>query len=232
AEKESEVSEKQFALERLQGEIEKDRTTIETMKKELKEYKTGGQDKITKLENYVNELKYALKTAEQKVQDLEMNLMSTNATIESQNKTIENLRIENKNYLEQIAKLQDVLEQTEREIEQIEKEHLEKQALLEQELKRESERAGQMDSYLSREKVGGLARDKHIRAVLNESELGRITLYVVDYFSNTKKKFLALDTLCNELGISPIIARSHLRNLHGLNVCEFNEVSRQIKLIS
>ncbi|MCK5611441.1 hypothetical protein KAR91_56750, partial [Candidatus Pacearchaeota archaeon] len=71
----------------------------------------------------------------------------------------------------------------------------------------------------------------HIRVVLQQTELGRILLFLVDYFENTKKKTLALGTLSTEVGIPPIICRTHLRHLHELDVCEFNEVSREIRLI-
>ncbi|WP_455142393.1 hypothetical protein [Candidatus Hodarchaeum mangrovi] len=231
AKKESELSEKTFAVEKGETELKQISRLYDELKKQLEVFKTGEQSRITTLENQINELKYSLANAELKREGHERKLISLNATIESQTNLIENLKIENKNLLAQISKLQELIQNTENEIELIETEHIEKQNLLEQELKRQAERESQIDITLSREKAGALARDKHLRTVLNESELGKIALYIVDYFTNTKKKVLALETLCMELNITPVITRSHLRNLHGLGVCEFDEIAREIRLM-
>ncbi|MFX0207159.1 MAG: hypothetical protein ACFFDT_14310, partial [Candidatus Hodarchaeota archaeon] len=145
--------------------------------------------------------------------------------------TIEVLQTEKEAYLSQIDKMQDLIHQTEEEIKEIEASHLEVQDQLKLEIKRMEDKTGQMREDLARESTGTLARDRHIRVVLQQSELGRILLYLVDYFENTKKQYLALDTLSNEIGVPPIICRTHLRHLHELAVCEFNEVTREIKLI-
>jgi len=231
AKKESELSKKTFTIETLESDLEQKSTLYDELKKQLEVFKSGEQDRITILENQINELRYSLTNAELKREGLERKSISLNATIESQTKLIENLKSENKNLFGQISKLQELIQNTENEIEIIESEHIEKQTLLEQELKRQAERESQIDLTLSREKAGALARDKHLRTVLNESELGKITLYIVDYFTNTKKKVLAFETLCMELDIAPVIARSHLRNLHGLGVCEFDEIAREIRLM-
>ena len=131
----------------------------------------------------------------------------------------------------QIAKFQDIIQSTEEEIREIEENHLEIQEQLKLEIKRTEDRAGRISADLSRETSGSLARNRHIRAVLEESDIGRVVLFIVDYFEDTKKRTLDLQTLSSELGMTPIIARSHVRNLHGLDVCEFNEVTREIKLI-
>ena len=107
---------------------------------------------------------------------------------------------------------------------------MEIQDQLRQEIERTEARVGQISSDFSRETQSTISSDKHIRTVMRESEIGTITLYIVDYFAGGGKKALALGTLATELKLAPIIVRSHLRHLHALGICNFNEVSREIKL--
>ncbi|MFX0124759.1 MAG: hypothetical protein ACFFAE_14105 [Candidatus Hodarchaeota archaeon] len=181
-------------------------------------------EQIITLELEVQGLKNDLITAKEKNQELK-------TTSETTQKMINTLQAEKTAYLNQIAKMQDLIQQTEEEIKEIEASHLEVQDQLKLEISRMEERTGQMREDLARESTGTLARDRHIRVVLQQTELGRILLFLVDYFENTKKRSLALDTLSTEVGIPPIICRTHLRHLHELAVCEFNELTREIKLI-
>ena len=187
------------------------------LEEELKQFRANFREKIEeKTEESIN---------------LELELKETKNLLATAQTTIETLKPEREAYLSQISKLQDVLQQTEEEIKEIEESHLEVQDQLHKEISRTEERAGQMREDLKRETRGNLARDRHIRVVLQQSELGRILLYLVDYFENTQKRSLALGTLSTEVGIAPIICRTHLRHLHELAVCNFNEMSREINLI-
>ncbi len=224
----AELSEKTQTLIAIKTSFESKSKEYSNLEKELEFIKFESQkvlqektEQMIALEVELKETKNILATIEQKFQTKLQNTQTT----------IEGLQTERESYLDQIAKLQDVIHQTEEEIKEIEASHLEVQDQLKLEIKRTEERAGQMTETLKRETRGTLARDRHIRVVLQQSELGRILLFLVDYFENTKKKSLALGTLSTEVGIPPIICRTHIRHLHELAVCEFNEVSREIKLI-
>ncbi|MFX1285500.1 MAG: hypothetical protein ACFFB5_17815 [Promethearchaeota archaeon] len=198
------------------------------LKKELELVKSESQknleektEQMIALEVELKETKNILETIEEKYK----------TKLQNSQTTIEGLQAERETYLAQIAKLQDVINQTEEEIKEIEASHLEVQDQLKLEIKRTEERAGRISEDLERETRGTLARDRHIRVVLQQTELGRILLFLVDYFEDTKKRTLNLGTLSTEVGIPPIICRTHLRHLHELGVCNFNEVSREIELI-
>ncbi|UCG89928.1 MAG: hypothetical protein JSU57_05555 [Candidatus Heimdallarchaeota archaeon] len=194
---------------------------FELIKSESQKNLQEKTEQIIALEVELKETKNVLATIEEKY----------STKLQNKQTTIDGLQAERESYLTQIAKLQEVINQTEEEIKEIEASHLEIQDQLSLEIKRTEERAGQMREDLTRETRGTLARDRHIRVVLQQTELGRILLFLVDYFENTKKRSLALGTLSTEVGIPPIICRTHLRHLHELAVCDFNEVSREIKLI-
>lgn len=227
----TELREKTQSVTNLKNEIEAKNVELINLEEKLNQMKFESQkhlreksEQIVSLELEIQDMKNDLITAKEKIQEYEANIGKSQALIES-------LQGEKEAYLDQIAKMQDVIQQTEEDIKEIEASHLEVQDQLRLEIKRMEDRTGQMREDLVRESTGTLARDRHIRVVLQQSELGRILLYLVDYFENTKKKSLALDTLSTEVRIPPIICRTHLRHLHELAVCEFNEVTREIKLI-
>ncbi len=195
---------------------------------DLKEELTNTKLTISGIESNIQE-------KESTIEELQLQITSINqekeSAIEELQLQITSLNQEKEMYLVQLAKLQDVIQSTEEEIKEIEENHSEIEEQLKLEIQRTDKRAGKISEDLSRETSGSLARNRHIRIVLNESNIGKIILFVVDYFEDSKKRALELQTLASELGITPIIARSHLRNLHGLGVCDFNEVTREIKLI-
>lgn len=209
--------EKAQALEEAQNELTEKSEILRVIKTDLE----AQTRKVTFLETELKRLKAEfheqLNEKMEQIISIEVELKDTQA--------------EKEVFLTQIAKLQDVIHQTEEEIKEIEANHLEIEEQLRLEIKRTEERAGQMSKDLERETTGVLARDRHIRVVLQQTELGRILLFIVDYFENTKKKSLALETLSDEVGIPLIICRTHLRHLHELAVCDFNELTREIKLI-
>ena len=229
-----ELSELTQALDQAQVELKELTTALETTEEELVEKSqsldmssielTGTTQNLEIIDDELSSFQEELKETHKKVQKSEAKLLTSQ-------KTIETLQIERDTYLAQIAKLQEVIHQTEEDIKEIESSHLEIQDQLHLEIERAEARVDQMHEDLKRETKGTLARDRHIRVVLQQTELGRILLFLVDYFENTKKKSLALDTLSTEVGISPIICRSHLRHLHELAVCDYNAVTREIKLI-
>ncbi|MFX0014950.1 MAG: hypothetical protein ACFFB2_07505 [Promethearchaeota archaeon] len=211
------------------------KTNLEAKSLELSNIEKGQNRVISDIQKKLNEKTEQVITLEVELKETK-NILATiedeySIKLQNSRTMIENLQTERETLLTQIAKLQDVIHQTEEEIKEIETSHLEIQDQLKREIKRTEERAGQMTEDLTRETEGTLTRDRHIRVVLQQTELGRILLFLVDYFANTKKKSLDLGTLSTEVGIPPIICRTHLRHLHELSVCEFNEVTREIKLI-
>lgn len=217
----------------LQLKIEK----ILFLEEELVKAQKVSQDRIQEKSSLITNLKNQLTDTKQEAQTLKAELEPLKVTIEHQNniiethkKIIEEIQFERQTYIAQIAKLQEVIEQTENEIDEIDADHLDIQNQLRLEIKRLEERAGQISEDLTRDAKGKLARDRHIRAFLGESDLGQILLYIIDYFENSKKRSLDLRTLASELGITPIIARRSLRHLFELGVCDFDEVSREIRL--
>jgi chromosome segregation ATPase len=204
------------------------------LEKVHRDYQFKIQEKVELITNFENQLTQAKQEAQilkAELEPLKVTLEHQNNIIETQKKMIEEAQFERQTYVAQIAKLQEVIEQTENEIDEIQADHLEIQNQLRLEIKRLEERAGQISEDLSRDARGKLARDRHIRAFLGENELGRILLYIIDYFEDSKKRSLNLAIMSSELGITPIIARRSLRHLHELGVCDFNEVSREIKLL-
>ena len=227
----SSLNEKSQSVTELSNEIEAKNEKLSNLEEKLSQIKVESQKQlrekskqIVTSELEIQEIRNKLISAEENIKDYEAKLHKSQAALES-------LQGEKEAYLNQIEKMQDLIHQTEEEIKEIEASHLEVQDQLKLEIKRMEDRTGQMREDLARESTGTLARDRHIRVVLQQSELGRILLYLVDYFENPKKKALALDTVSTEVGIPPIICRTHLRHLHELAVCEFNEVTREIKLV-
>ncbi|MFX0170919.1 MAG: hypothetical protein ACFE9L_03270 [Candidatus Hodarchaeota archaeon] len=213
--------------------IEKISTLGKELEKVHNDYQFKIQEKaelITNLESQLTQAKQEAQVFKAELEPLKVTLEHQNNIIETQKKMIEETQFERQTYVAQIAKLQEVLEQTENEIDEIQADHLEIQNQLRLEIKRLEERAGQISEDFTRDAKGKLARDRHIRAFLGESDLGRILLYVIDYFEDSKKRSLNLAIMSSELGIAPIIARRSLRHLHELGVCDFDEVSREIKL--
>lgn len=226
----TELVEKTQSMVVLRTDLEAKSEELVNLEEKLKQGKSESQkqiqeraEQIVALELELQEEKNELTTSKERNQEFETMLQKTQ-------KMIDTLEGEKETYLDQIAKMQDLMQQTEEEIKEIEANHLEVQDQLKLEISRMEERTGEMREDLARESTGTLAKDRHIRVVLQQSELGRILLYLVDYFENTKKKVLALDTLSTEVKIPPIICRTHLRHLHELAVVEFNEVTKEIKL--
>jgi chromosome segregation ATPase len=156
-------------------------------------------------------------------QNLEMKIEEITTSLQEKDSMIES-------YLAQIDKLQQLIQNTEKDILEIEAGHLAIQKQLQMEIKRTEERVGQISDDYDRDTQSTIVRDKNIRTVLKETEMGKIMLFIVDYFENAKKRSLALETLASELNFAPIIARSHLRNLDALGVIKFHEVTKEIKL--
>ncbi|MHA2247297.1 MAG: hypothetical protein ACXADY_20290 [Candidatus Hodarchaeales archaeon] len=232
------LNEKTQALETANTELGEKNQTISIMKTEF----ISQNEKVSNLEEKLklvkNEFREKILEKTEQTINLEVELKETKnllTTAEEKSQVAkianESLQLEKEAYLTQIERLHIVIQQTEEEIKEIEETHLEVQDQLKNEIDRTEERAGQMREDLKRETRGTLARDRHIRVVLQQSELGRILLYLVDYFENTKKKTLALETMSTEVGVPRIICRTHLRHLHELAVCDFNEVSREVRLI-
>jgi len=225
------LNEKSQSVTELTNEVEAKNEALSNLEGKMNQVKVDSQkhlreksEQIVTMELEIQEIMNKLSLSEENIKDYEAKLQKSQAALES-------LQGEKEAYLNQIEKMQDLIHQTEEEIKEIEASHLEVQDQLKLEIKRMEDRTGQMREDLARESTGTLARDRHIRVVLQQSELGRILLYLVDYFENPKKKALALDTVSSEVGIPPIICRTHLRHLHELAVCEFNEVTREIRLI-
>ncbi|MFX0184187.1 MAG: hypothetical protein ACFE95_13975 [Candidatus Hodarchaeota archaeon] len=217
----------------LQTKIEKISFLEEELIKAQRVFQDRIQEKSSLIINLQNQLinsKQEAQTLKAELEPLKVTLEHQNNIIETQKKIVEDLQFERQTYIAQIAKLQEVIEQTENEIDEIEADHLEIQNQLRLEIERLEERAGQISEDLTRDAKGKLARDRHIRAFLGETDLGRILLYIIDYFENSKKRSLDLGIMASELGITPIIARRSLRHLFELGVCDFNEVSREIRL--
>jgi chromosome segregation ATPase len=230
SETKSSLGEKTQSVTILMNELDQKKVELINLEERLNHYKSESQkqlqersEQIVTMELEIQEMKNNLTTAKEKIQEYEKKIQKSQSTISG-------LQSEKEAFLNQISKMQDLIQQTEEEIKEIEASHLEVQDQLKLEIKRMEDRTGQMREDLARESTGTLARDRHIRVVLQQSELGRTLLYLVDYFENTKKRYLLLDTLSTEVGIPPIICRTHLRHLHELAVCEFNEVTREIRL--
>jgi chromosome segregation ATPase len=237
--------EPQRSPESLYKELNDKNIIISDLKEELdrihQDYQQKTQEEIsnsTNLEKQLQEstdvlanIKADLQTQETRVESLTTEKQSLELEIEEITRALQEKDTMIDSYLAQISKLQQLLQETENDIQDIEAGHLAIQNQLQSEIKRTEERVDQISNDYNRDTQSTIVRDKNIRTVLNETEMGKIMLYIVDYFANAKKRSLALETLCSELNYAPIIARSHLRNLHALGVINFHEVSREIKLV-
>ncbi|MHA1993840.1 MAG: hypothetical protein ACW97Z_04825 [Candidatus Hodarchaeales archaeon] len=218
---------------------------INDLREELERMKDHSQDKLNEAISDTTNLEKQLQESQDVLSDVKTDLQAEKA--KSEVKSAENAELEKQigemseiikqhevtveSYLQQIAKMQQLLQDTENEIEGIEANHLAIQRQLQEEIKRMEDQYGQVSADLSRESSSTHAQDILIRTVLQETELGKITMFIVDYFENSKKKSLARETIASELQFAPIIIRKHLRLLHGLGVVAFNEVSGEIKLV-
>ncbi len=196
------------------------------------------KNKLQDKDDHIKNLEEQLSNTKLKISEIEIQNQEIEKKVQESQATVEKLQLENTDinqekmaYLDQISKLQEFIQTTEEEIKEIEAGHHEIEEQLKLEIKRTEDRAGQISEDFNRETTGSVARNRHIRTVLQESEIGKVVLFIVDYFENSKKRALDLQTLASEVGMTPIIVRSHMRNLHGLGVCNFNEVTREIKLI-
>lgn len=196
------------------------------------------KNKLQDKDDHIKNLEEQLSNTKLKISEIEIQNQEIEKKVQESQATVEKLQLENTDinqekmaYLDQITKLQEFIQTTEEEIKEIEAGHHEIEEQLKLEIKRTEDRAGQISEDFNRETTGSVARNRHIRTVLQESEIGKVVLFIVDYFENSKKRALDLQTLASEVGMTPIIVRSHMRNLHGLGVCNFNEVTREIKLI-
>jgi len=229
----------------LYRELSEKGTIITDLKEELDRIQQEHQLKIqeeisnsTNLEKQLQEsrdvlanIKADLQTQEIRVESLTTEKQSLAMEVEEITKSLQEKDVMIESYLGQIAKLQQLIQETENDIQDIEAGHLEIQKHLQMEIERTREKVGQISDDYNRDTQSTIVRDKNIRTVLKETEMGKIMLYIVDYFENARKRSLALETLASELNYAPIIVRSHLRNLHALEVIKFNEVTKEIKLV-
>jgi chromosome segregation ATPase len=219
-------------------------TIITDLREELdrvtQEYQLKIQEEIsnsTNLEKQLQEsrdvlanFKTDLHTQEARVESLTTEKQSLEIELEGIRKSLQDKDTMIDSYLTQISKLQLVLQDTENDFKEMEAGHLAIQKQLQMEIERTEDRVGQISDEYDRDTQSTIVKDKNIRTVLNETEMGKIMLYIVDYFAKARKA-LALGTLSSELNIAPIIARSHLRNLDALGVIKFHEVTKEIKLV-
>lgn len=231
--------------ESLYKELEEKNTIITHLREEIDRIKHDYHLKIqeeisnsTNLEKQLQEsrdvlanIKSDLHNQEARVESLTPEKQSLEKELEEITKALQEKDSMIDSYLIQINKLQQLLQDTETDIQEIEEGHLAIQKQLQMEIKRTEARVGQISDDYNRDTQSTIVRDKNIRTVLKETEMGEIMLFIVDYFENARKKSLKLETLASELNYAPIIARSHLRNLHALGVIKFHEVAREIKLV-
>ncbi|MHA1207352.1 MAG: hypothetical protein ACTSSO_07255, partial [Candidatus Hodarchaeales archaeon] len=214
--------EPQRSPESLYKELNDKNIIISDLKEELdrihQDYQQKTQEEIsnsTNLEKQLQEstdvlanIKTDLQTQETRVESLTTEKQSLELEIEEITKALQEKDAMIDSYLAQISKLQQLLQETENGIQDIEAGHLAIQNQLQSEIKRTEERVDQISKDYNRDTQSTIVRDKNIRTVLNETEMGKIMLYIVDYFANAKKRSLALETLSSELNYAPIIARS------------------------
>ncbi|MHA1977663.1 MAG: hypothetical protein ACW98F_08380 [Candidatus Hodarchaeales archaeon] len=220
-------------------------TIIEDLREEIERMKDHWQEKLNEAIADTTNLEKQLQDSQDVLTGVKTDLQTEKAksgTIATENQELEKQikelsdTINQKDttadaYLEQVTKLTQLLQDTESQIEDIEAYHKSIQKQLEEEIKRTEERYGQVSEDLTRESSGTHAQDILIRTVLQESELGKVTMFIVDYFENRKRKVLAQKTMETELGLFPIITRKHLRYLHGLGVIVYHESSGEIKRV-
>ena len=226
----SHESEKQLIVKK-ESELKELDDKILFLEDDFKNKLQDNDDHIKNLEEQLSNTKLKISEIEIQNQEIEKKVQESQATVEKLQLENADINQEKVAYLDQITKLQEFIQTTEEEIKEIEAGHHEIEEQLKLEIKRTEDRAGQISEDFNRETTGSVARNRHIRTVLLESDIGKVVLFIVDYFENSKKRALDLQTLASEVGMTPIIVRSHMRNLHGLGVCNFNEVTREIKLI-
>jgi chromosome segregation ATPase len=218
---------------------------INDLREEIERMKDHSQEKLNEAIGDTTNIEKQLQDSQDVLSDVKTDLQAEKAKYEALtaektelktqiaelNEIVKQKEATAESYLQQIAKMQELLQETENEIEGIEAGHFAIQRQLEEEIKRMEDQHIQVSADLSRESSSSHAQNILIRTVLQETELGKITMFIVDYFENSKKKSLARETIATELQFAPIIIRKHLRLLHGLGVIVFNEVSGEIKLV-
>ena len=226
-----ELNEKDIIIADLREELDRIKQDYQLKTREEISSGTNLEKQLQESRDVLANIKADLQTQEARVESLTTEKQSLEMEIEEITKSLQEKDSMIESYLAQIGKLQQLLQDTENDIEEIETGHLAIQNQLQMEIKRTEERVGQISDDYNRDTQSTIVRDKNIRTVLKETEMGKIMLFIVDYFANAKKRSLALETLCSELTYAPIIARSHLRNLDALGVIKFHEVTKEIKLV-
>ncbi len=225
------LDEKDIIINDLREEIERMKNKSQSKLNEAFGDSTNLEKQLQESQDVLCNVKSDLQTEKAKSEVLIAEKADLEKQIEEMTAIINQKESTDESYLQQIAKMQQLLQDTEQEIESIEAGHIAIQNQLQEEIKRTEDRYGQVSEDLTRESSSTHAQDILIRTVLQETELGKITMFIVDYFENPKRKVLARETIATELQIAPIIIRSHLRLLHGLGVLAFNEVSGEVKLV-
>jgi len=226
-----ELNDKKIIIADLKSELDRIKQEFHLKTQEEISNSTNLEKQLQESSDVLANIKSDLHTQEVRVESLTTEKQSLEMELEELTKAIQEKDTMIDSYLAQISKLQQLLQDTENDIQDIEAGHLAIQSQLQSEIKRTEERVGQISDDYNRDTQSTIVRDKNIRTVLNETEMGKIMLYIVDYFAIARKRALALETLSSELNVAPIIARSHLRNLHALGVISFHEVTREIKLV-
>ncbi len=226
-----ELNEKDIIIADLREELDRIKQDYQLKTREEISSSTNLEKQLQESRDVLANIKSDLQTQKARVESLTTEKQSLEMEIEEITKSLQEKDIMIESYLSQIGKLQQVLEDTENDIQEIEAGHLAIQKQLQMEIKRTEERVGQISDDYDRDTQSTIVGDKNIRTVLNETEMGKIMLFIVDYFAIARKRALALETLTTELNFAPIIARSHLRNLDALGVIKFHEVTKEIKLV-
>ena len=226
-----ELNDKNIIIADLKSELDRIKQEYHLKTQEENANSTNLEKQLQESSDVLTNIKSDLHTQEVRVESLTKEKQSLEMELEELTKALQEKDTMIESYLVQISKLQQLLQDTENDIQDIEAGHLAIQSQLQSEIKRTEERVGQISDDYNRDTQSTIVRDKNIRTVLNETEMGKIMLYIVDYFANARKRSLALETLASELNYAPIIARSHLRNLHALGVISFHEVTKEIKLV-
>ena len=226
-----ELNRKEIIVADLRDELQKIQTDSQLRLQEEIAGRTNLEKQLQESQDLQTDLKNDLRAQETRAKKLNDINQEVERKLEEMTQELSVKEREIEDYLKQIAQLNEVMAQQQKEIDEIENTHLEIQTQLQQEIQRTEDRVGQISSDFSRESKSTLSRDQHIRTVMSETDIGKITLYLVDYFENPGKKALALETLASELKLAPIMVRTHLRELHALEVCQFNEVTKEIKLV-
>ena len=226
-----ELNDKNIIIADLKSELDRIKHEYHLKTQEENANSTNLEKQLQESSDVLTNIKSDLHTQEVRVESLTKEKQSLEMELEELTKALQEKDTMIESYLVQISKLQQLLQDTENDIQDIEAGHLAIQSQLQSEIKRTEERVGQISDDYNRDTQSTIVRDKNIRAVLKETEMGKIMLYIVDYFANARKRSLALETLASELNYAPIIARSHLRNLHALGVISFHEVTKEIKLV-